>query len=95
MNSAFLNIYSFSFSVRTTFCNRVGLPVDEDGEDSEEEKDAEKTRASNVFGESSLIGDRSQLVLLGDSTEPMPSGTKPKKFKKKKGGHLDTKRRRR
>lgn len=94
-----------SKKVRTTFCSRVGLPADEDGEDSDDDDEAaaaEKTSTSNMFGESSnsFTSDRAQVVLLGDSSDPRdfrpPAGTKPKKkFGKKKGGHLETKRRKR
>lgn len=82
-----------SKKVRTTFCNRIGLPADENEEGSDEE--TEKVNKANTFGGNSISAATPGVVLLEDSAEAMPTNRKPKKFGKKKGGHLENKRRKR
>ncbi|XP_068217673.1 periodic tryptophan protein 1 homolog [Palaemon carinicauda] len=85
-----------SKKVRTTFCNRVGLPADENEIGSDDETETVNKGKGNAYGESSASVAKPGVVLLDDdSTENTPTERKPKKFGKKKGGHLDNKRWRR
>ncbi|KAK4323826.1 hypothetical protein Pmani_005466 [Petrolisthes manimaculis] len=73
-----------SKEVRTRFCRRVGLPVDDDDDDDIEEDDKDHIQM-DIDGEKATTS-----TSVGHKA--VTTGAKPKsKFKKKKGGHVDKK----
>ncbi|XP_045625374.1 periodic tryptophan protein 1 homolog [Procambarus clarkii] len=73
-----------SSNVRSRFCNRIGLPADEDMDSEEQDKLLSRLEISDK--DSPTAGGSSLTVAPTQNT--VQSKSKPK-FRKKKGGHLD------